>query len=434
MTPSTIVGSRVLETVAPARLGASFRWLLGAGWAANLGDGIALAAGPLLVASETRSPLLVSLAALLQYLPWLLFGLPAGVVADRVDRRWMIAAADLCRMAVLTILVGTLVADQVSIALVLVAMFLLGTGEVFSDTATSTVLPMLVHKSDLGLANSRIMGGVVVANQLVGPPIGAALFGVGRAWPFAVQALCVALAVVMVLRLRLPAVAPAAASLGDAPPRRMRQEMGEGLRWLWGHLPLRVLAITIIAFNVTFGAAWSVLVLYSSERLGLGHLGFGLITSASALGGLVGAASYGRLERRFSLGVIMRVGLVLETCTHLVLALTTWAWLAMVVFFLFGVHAFVWGTTSASVRQRAVPTQLQGRVTGVYFMGSMAGMVAGSLAGGLIAQHWGITAPFWCAFVGSAIFLVLIWRSLLHVEHADVVALSGEDGSGRSGQ
>lgn len=425
MTPSTIVGIRVVESVAPARLGTSFRWLLGAGWAANLGDGIALAAGPLLVASETRSPLLVSLAALLQYLPWLLFGLPAGVVADRVDRRWLIAAADLCRMVVLTILVGTLVTDQVSIALVLAAMFLLGLGEVFSDTATSTVLPMLVAKRDLGLANSRIMGGVVVANQLVGPPIGALLFGIGRAWPFAVQALCVALAVVMVLRLRLPAVAPA----GDPVRRRMTQEMGEGLRWLWNHLPLRVLAVTIIAFNVTFGAAWSVLVLYSEERLGLGHVGFGLITSASALGGLVGAASYGWLERRISLGVIMRVGLLLETCTHLVLALTTWAWLAMVVFFLFGVHAFVWGTTSASVRQRAVPTQLQGRVTAVYFMGSMAGMVVGSLAGGLIAQHWGITAPFWCGFVGSAVFLLLIWRSLLHVEHADELALADEDGA-----
>ena len=86
---------------------------------------------------------------------------------------------------------------------------------------------------------------------------------------------------------------------------------------------MRTLALTILAFNVTFGAAWSVLVLYSSERLGMNAVGFGLITTAIAIGGVVGALSYGRLERRFALGDIMRVGLLIETGTHLVLALTT---------------------------------------------------------------------------------------------------------------
>ena len=83
--------------------------------------------------------------------------------------------------------------------------------------------------------------------------------------------------------------------------------------------------------------------LYSRDRLGLGEVGFGLITTVGALGGLVGTAAYGWLERHLGLAMIMRVGLVIETLTHLVLALTTWAWLALVVFFVFGVHAFVLG-------------------------------------------------------------------------------------------
>ena len=129
---------------------------------------------------------------------------------------------------------------------------------------------------------------------------------------------------------------------------------------------MRTLSITIVAFNVTFGAAWSVLVLYASERLGMDEVGFGLITTAMAIGGIVGTFSYGALERRFSLGDIMRVGLLIETGTHLVLALTTLPVVALATFIVFGAHAFVWGTTSTTVRQRAVPDELMGRVTGVY--------------------------------------------------------------------
>src|SRR5687768_9040429 len=140
--------SSVLERLAPARLGRSFRWLLGAFWVSNLGDGIALAAGPLLVASQTRDPVLVALAVMLQRLPWLFFGLLAGVTADRFDRRRIIVVVQLGRASVLAALSATIVADQIDIAIVLVAMFLLGTAETFADTTAATLLPMLVSKAD----------------------------------------------------------------------------------------------------------------------------------------------------------------------------------------------------------------------------------------------------------------------------------------------
>jgi predicted MFS family arabinose efflux permease len=90
-----------------------------------------------------------------------------------------------------------------------------------------------------------------------------------------------------------------------------------------------------------------------------------------------------------------------------------------VVFVIFGAHAFIWGTTSTSVRQRAVPTEFQGRVGSVYLTGVVGGIVIGSAIGGLAASIGGITAPFWFAFAGSAIILALIWRSLLHIAHTD---------------
>ena len=91
----------------------------------------------------------------------------------------------------------------------------------------------------------------------------------------------------------------------------------------------------------------------------------------------------------------------------------------MPLFFLFGAHAFIWGTTSLTVRQRAVPTELQGRVGSVNLIGVYGGLVVGSGIGGVLAQHWGVTAPFWFAFVGSALFVVLIWGQLSHIAHAD---------------
>ncbi|HEY5629138.1 MAG TPA: MFS transporter, partial [Candidatus Limnocylindrales bacterium] len=105
--------ARLAETIVPARLGRSFRWLLATSVLTNIGDGVALAAGPLLVASQTRDPLLVSMALLAQNVPVLLFGFTAGVVADRVDRVRIMAFVNACRAAVLAILAATIVTGSV---------------------------------------------------------------------------------------------------------------------------------------------------------------------------------------------------------------------------------------------------------------------------------------------------------------------------------
>jgi predicted MFS family arabinose efflux permease len=405
----------LVETVVPARLGTSFRWLLGSSWISNIGDGIMLAAGPLLVASETREPLLVASAWTLQHLATVLSSLPAGVVADRVDRRRLIVVANAARVAVLGVLTTTVVTGNVNIAVVLGSLFALGIAETFADNTTATLLPMLVAKRDLGIANARVTAGLVTLNQLVGPPVGALLFGLGRSYPFVAQMVCVGASILLVLRIQLPE--HRVEKTGER--RSIRKDMREGLAWVWHHAAVRTLVLTIVTFNVTFGAAWSVLVLYSLERLDMGAIGFGLLTSAMAAGGILGTFSYGWLERHVSLGNIMRGGLIIETLTHLALALNAVPWVAMVVMFVFGAHAFIWGTTSITVRQRAVPTRVQGRVQGVYMIGVTGGIVVGSVLGGLIADQWGVTGPFWFAFFGSAVFLVLIWRQLVHIAHAD---------------
>lgn len=405
------IPTRLIHVALPKRLGTNFRWLLGSAVLSNASDGVLLAAGPLIVASMTRDPFIVSLALLSQWLPFLVFGVIGGVAADRVDRRRMVAVVNVIRAGVLALLVVVIVTGNVSIPVVLIALLALATAEVFADSASSTLLPSVVERQDLGVANARMQGAYLLTNQLVAPPIGAFLFTAGMALPFAANAAALVLSSILVSRI-----------VGSMRSERKEvagvlADVGEGLRWLFNHPPMRTLALTIFTFNVTFGAAWAVLVLYATERLQIGEVGFGLLTTAIAVGGIAGVVSYGALERRFTLGNIMRVGLLIETFTHLSLALTTSQAVAMATLVVFGAHAFVWGTTSEVVRQRSVPNELLGRVTGAYRVGMVGGLVLGAPIGGVLATTFDITAPFWFGFVGSAILVVLLWRQFPRITH-----------------
>ena len=397
--------------VAPRRLGTDFRWLLASSWTSNLGDGIALSAAPLLIASMTSSPILVAGGAMMQFLPWLLFGLLAGSVADHHDRRRLVMLANALRAVVVLGLVIFLVTGTATVWIVLVTAFLYGTAEVFADSAGSTLLPMLVRPVDLGIGNARLQAGYLVGNQLAGPPLGAFLFAIGSFWPFLAQILCVSLAVLLISRIASTPVPQREAATTSVKAQPIR----EGLRWLRGNAPVRTLVLIILVFNITWAAPWGVLVLYATEHLHMGAVGYGALTTASALGGLIGIGSFGWLERHVSFATLMRVCLSLEVLMHLAFALTTSAVVAFALMFGFGAYAFVWGTISTTVRQRLVPMELQGRIASVNMVGVYGGLVIGQLLGGLIAQAWGLTAPWWFAFAGSAVTLALVWRSISHI-------------------
>jgi hypothetical protein len=284
---------------------------------------------------------------------------------------------------------------------------------VVADTTATTLLPMFVGREDLGVGNARLQFGQITLNRLAGPPIGAALFAAGSALPFVAQAVAVALAAVLVARIgdTPPAGAPVAGSL--------RRDVAEGLAWVGANEPVRLLVSTILAFNVTFGATYSIMVLYAADRLGLGPVGFGLLTTFGAIGGVVGALAYPRLEQRLRASGIMRAGLVIETVTHLVLAITTIPAVAFSMLFVFGIHEASWGTTASTVRQRLVPNELQGRVGSVYLVSVFGSLVVGAAIGGVIARYFGITGPFWFAFGGSAMILVVMWPRVGALEVAD---------------
>jgi predicted MFS family arabinose efflux permease len=394
----------------PDHLGTPFRWIWSASTVGNLGDGVLLAAGPLLVASITTDPFAVAMAFLVQRLPWFVFGLIAGALVDRVDRTSLIIYVDLVRVLVLGTLAALVALDLATLAIIYVALFLIGTSETMADNAGSALVADVVPKAGLGQANARLIGSMIVANQLAGPPLGAFIFGLGAAYPLGFNAICFVVAIVLIARIR---------SENDAAPARqvrsVRHEVIDGLKWLWSNPPVRTLAIMITAFNVTFGAAFSIWVLYSYERLGLDEFGFGLLMAASAIGGVGGSISFGWLEKRFSYATLLRIGLIIETFTHLGLALTISPVIAGAIMVTFGAHAIIWGTTATTVRQRVVPSSLLGRVTSVYYIGGFGALALGALIGGAIAQRWGVITPFWFAFAGSAVILLFTWRSIRYI-------------------
>ena len=411
---------RVVDIVSPPRLGREFRLQLSASWLSAISGGMVLAAGPLLVASQTSDARLISLAALLDWLPGTVLRLYAGVLADRHDRRLMMVISGIPRVIALAILVAMLATGNVAIWAVLLVMVTMGVGDTFYNAAATTVVPMVVAKADLGVANARLQFGWMAIENLIAPPVGAALFGIARFWPFSIDLVIGALCLLIVARLRLPAH-------GTARHERshLLVDLREGLRWSWRLPAVRVLNVQILTFNFAYGAVFATMVLYAHERLGLGSLGYGFLVASTAVGGVVGALTYGWLERHVRIADIMRYGLVLEVSTYGVLAWTSHWWVAMLILGLFGIHIGYWGATASSVMQRAVPHELYGRVQSVYMTLLMGGLVVGAAIGGQLSHHWGITAPYWFGFVCAALVLVVLWRGIGRLAHDDELSRAG---------
>lgn len=400
-------------------MGADFTRLWAASAVSNLGDGVTLVAGPLLVASLTRDPALVAGAAFVQQLPWLLFSLISGVYVDRLDRRRLIVAVNLLRGLVIAALAGAIAtgiaapgSPALAIALIYAAFFLLGTGETIVDTAAAARLPGLVPAQGLATANARLMATFTLGNQFLAKPLGAYLFVLAPAVPFGFDAVTFVFAAVLVAFTRSTADVPGPDARVRPGRGKLRDDIGEGVRWLWGHALLRTLAFSMGTGNVAFCGAFAIFVLYARERLHLSEVGYGYLLVTFAVGGLIGTLSAARLQRRLGAAMLLRAGLIIEAATHAALALITDYRQAVVVLVVFGVHTMVWGTIVTTLVQRSAPDRLRGRVTGVYGLVQVGGAAVGSLSGGVFARGLGITAPFWIAAVVMTLTAVLAWRPL----------------------
>ena len=392
------------------RLGRSFAKLWLAQGVSNLGDGVYLTALPLLAATLTRDPFAVSAVMFAEWLPWLLFGLVAGALLDRWDRRRVMWTVDAARLVVVGGLAVTVLVGWASIPLLMLTGFLLGTGQTLVDTGSQALIPALVSRDPgrLERANGRLLGTQVVTQQLAGPPASGFLFSVATWIPFAVDA--VSFGASSALVAAIPG-RRAAHSTGEASATGRRTslwtEIAEGLRWLFAHRVLRAVAVLVAGVNIALTGSDAIMVLFAQERLGLDSIGFGLLLTGSAVGGAAGSVVAPRLSRRLGPVPVMMGGFIIAGVAAVGIGLTRNPWVAGGLLTLSGLVVVTFNVIMGSLRQQLIPDRLLGRVISAFRLFSYGSVPLGALFGGAVASRFGLPAPFFVVGVALPVMAML---------------------------
>jgi MFS family permease len=390
------------------RLGRRFTSLWAASSTSALGSGLATIATPLLVASRTSDPLTVAAASGAAWLPWLLFALPGGVLVDRVDRRRLMILIDWVRVGALAVLSTAIVTGHASIALLYVVLFVVNTGEIVMRTASQAMVPAVVPREGLERANGWLTGGAMLMNGMLAGPLSGLLFAIAASLPFFINAGTYAASAIL-LALIAGSYRPSGRETAT-PAASAWTDLVAGFRWLVHQRLVRTMAILIGLLNVTLTAALAVLVLLAKQRLHLGSVGYGLLVTCIAVGGILGSVIGDRLIRWVTATWTVRVGLLVEAGTHLALAASRSPFAVGFALFAFGVHGALWNIVANSLRQRLTPPQLLGRVGSTTLFISAGGNCVGALLGGALATRFGLTAPYWVGFVVAVAVTAATWR------------------------
>ncbi|MBF9044541.1 MFS transporter [Rhodobacterales bacterium HKCCE4037] len=362
----------------------NFRLLISGAGLANLSDGIGVLAFPWLATLITTDPRALALVAFATRVPWFLWSLPVGVLTDRADRQRMMVRADLARMGLALAVVALILAgpSEGAVAAQIIGLsvlaFLMGTAEVFRDNAAQTALPSLVHKDRLEEANGQIWSVEQVMGQFVGPPLAGFLIALTVPAPFLFEALGFALAAWAVWAIAFPVRAVTDQRDG------FWREMRAGWDWIRQHRVILQLALILGGLNAAHMAGFTILVLYSQEVLGLDAVGYGLLLTAGAAGGVAGGLLCPALARRLGSERSLWTALALMPVPFIGLYLFASVPLTVALLFLETFIAVLWNVVTVSYRQRVIPDALLGRVNAIYRFFGWGMMPVGALAGGWI--------------------------------------------------
>jgi MFS family permease len=404
--PAAAAHTTAAAPTAPAgKLPRAFHRLWAAGAASSLGDGVYLAALPLLAARLTQDPVLLGLVSSAALLPWLIFGLIGGALVDRWDRRRTMWLTDLGRAALLAVPCLAVAGNLVSIPLLIGIALLLGTGQVFFDSAASAYLPQLLER-DITLlqrAGARQQGATTLCADFAGPPLGGLLFSLGRALPFGLDALSFLASSLLIRSIpradgqgagRAAAGGTAAGGAAGSERRSIWVEAKAGAGYLLRNRLLLGLALRPAIGNVAFVGADAVLVLYAHHTLHLGDRGYGLLLVCQATGGLLGTALAGRLGALLGTGGALTATALLEGAALIGFGLCGGPVPAALA--LAGLGAAMGATMvlAPAIGQALIPLALAGRVGAARRLLTLGAAPVGALLGGWLADSLGLQAPF----------------------------------------
>ncbi|GAB3137667.1 MFS transporter [Micromonospora sonneratiae] len=378
-------------------------------WAAaavsSIGDGVTIAAGPLLAAQLTDDPRLIGGVSVAFTAPFVLFGIPAGLLVDRLDIRAAMMRVDFVRAGLLAVLALGITGGWGGLPLLYVCMFLLGVGEVFYRNASQVLVPFITPEPGLSTANARVMAAQEAGTGFVGPLVGALLFGVAVALPFGLDAATFLCSALLISRMR-----------GSRPPAERRDtagvlpEMLAGAKWLWRHHLLRSLALLSCTINLAGSAMLAVLVVHSEEVLDLSPFGYGVMLSCQAVGAVLASriapVLTGRLGRE---GALVATAALIAS-SEAVLATVPSAYAAGSALALFACGTVTWNVVVVVLRQTLVPRHLLGRANSVYRLIAWGGLPVGAAAGGFVAAEAGTPAVFGVGAVVMAVIAVVLLR------------------------
>lgn len=371
------------------RLGKPYWILWTAGAISYAGDGMMFGALPLLAASITRDPRIVSLSEAVTNVGWLLLGLISGVMVDRWRRTTTMWIVDAIRAVVAGAFAAVVLADLGTIPLLLLTAFLLGLLAPFFDNAASVVVTDVVVPMNLERANGYSQASLVVLSSLVGPPLGAALFVLSRGLPVLLNAISFAAAALLVWLVRKSAPARV-----RAPDRHLGRELKEGLVYLWQHKLLRTLCLLLTVVNAVGAGIIAVLVLYVLEVLHLPEQGFGWLVAIYAVGGVLGAILAPRLSRRLSTAVSLIGSMIVSGIAVALFGVLADLAPVAVCAVVLGFASTWWNVVSITLRQRIVPAELLGRVTAVYRMVAFCAAPLGAVGAGFLAHRTDLRTPY----------------------------------------
>ncbi|NYJ05608.1 MFS transporter [Petropleomorpha daqingensis] len=406
-----------------SRLGPRFWRLYASSATSNLADGIGRTALPLLAASYTRDPVLVSGLASFAFLPWLLFALVSGAVVDRVDRRYAMSAANAVRALSLGVLAVLVMTGEGSVLALYVVAFLLGTAETIYDSATRALLPQVIERRHMDKANSLLTAEESLGQQFIGSPLGSALFALAVALPIALNSIGFAVAALLILTVR-----------GVQRPQRtggpttVRADVAEGVRWLWNHRLLRGFTLVSAATCLTNSMINGVLVLYVLEVLHLQSSRFGFFVLSAGVGALLGGLATPLVGKLLGRVRALTLGAAVSAAAIGLMGFVDNGWVAAALSAVMAAGVMVWNVLTMSLRQLLIPEHMFGRVQGAYRTLVWGAIPLGALAGGVVADLLGVSAVF---LVSGAVLLVLagvLWLLLrAHAAELTDEALAGED-------
>lgn len=373
-------------------LGAPYRRLWSATLLANLGDGVRAAAFPLLAATLTRNPVLIAGVAIAGELPGLLFGLPAGVIADRLNRRRLVIAVDVVRVALLATMIALVAAHVATIIAVYAVVFGCGLAEILRDTTAGTMVPSVVHPEQLNRANGRMVTAEIAGNEFIGPPLGGYLFGVAMVLPFAVNSGTLTIAVVLIASM--PALFRPRTATTQQPDDDTGTGISAGIRWVVHHRNVWPVPVTTIALAMTDSAWFTLLVLYIHQVLALPAVWYGILLAIGAVGGLAGGIIAAHVSELFGPKNATLGCLGLAASGQLLLGTTSSVIATAIVLATSSMAFAIWNVIARTSIQRAAPAGLLGRVTSVNRTMITAASILGAFLGGLAADQLGLHTPF----------------------------------------